>query len=444
MSLSQRFLVAAVLVVASASVALGYWMGLFVERGITVGVGETAAASIDSLIAHHIAGVTSERPLTEAQRQSLDEVFAIGSGADSIRLIQIRLRNLDGQVFYESARELVGVADDSRKLARASEGMVSVGVEQRVLSPVGPLEAFPIDVLEIFTPLHQIENGEIFAVAELYYSAQAVLQQRDQARASVWLLVGMSGIAVIAALYLLVNRASATITRQRARLGDNLAASRRLSEENRRLRDASEELRQNANFANEALLARVGSDIHDGPIQVLTLAILRLSKSGADAAYVAASARLVEEAMEELRGISNGLVLPELAELGLGRTLELAIARHENLTGVDVGRQLDVPAGPVQLVAKICAYRVVQEALSNAYRYGAPEGAGVTARVANGRLILRISNLPSGNAVHPKGSTGIGLRGMRFRVESLGGRLRLELASNAAGVVEAEIPLGTS
>lgn len=443
MSLSQRFLVAAVLVVMAASVALGFWVGLYVERGITEGVAETAAASIDSLIAHQIDDLTPGAPLTEEERVSLDGVFAIGSGSDAIRLIQIRLRDLEGRTFYESSSELAGVGDPSTQLAAAAGGQVSVRIEQLVLAPVGPIEAFPIDVLEIFTPLHQVETGEIFAVAELYYSARSVLQQRDRAQGDVWLLVGISGLAVIAALYLLVDRASLTIARQRARLGENLAASRRLTEENRTLRVASEDLRQNANFANEALLAQVGSDIHDGPIQLLTLSILRLSRPKPDAANVAASARLVEEAMEELRNISNGLVLPELTALSLAQTLERAISRHENLTGVEVTRELEALPQTVPMVAKICAYRVVQEALSNAYRYGAPEGERVAARIEAGRLTLRISNRPGAGPAPPKTTPGLGLRGMRFRVESLGGSLHVDFAG-AAHVVEAEIPLATS
>lgn len=443
MSLSQRFLVAAVLVVMAASVALGFWVGLYVERGITDGVAETAAASIDSLIAHQIDEITPGAPLTEEERASLDGVFAIGSGSDAVRLIQIRLRDLEGRSFYESSSELLGVRDGGALLTAAAAGKVSVRIEQLVLAPVGPIEAFPIDVLEIFTPLHKIETGEIFAVAELYYSARSVLQQRDRAQADVWLLVGISGLAVIAALYLLVDRASLTIARQRARLGENLAASRRLSEENRTLRVASEDLRQNANFANEALLAQVGSDIHDGPIQLLTLSILRLSKPKADAANVAASAKLVAEAMEELRNISTGLVLPELAALSLEETLELAVSRHENLTGVEVTRQFETLPQTAPMVAKICAYRVVQEALSNAYRYGAPEGERVAAWMLEERLSLRISNRPSPGPAPQKATPGLGLRGMRFRVESLGGGLQVDL-TGAAHVVQADIPLGPS
>ena len=61
LTLSQRFLIAAVLVVAIAMAAPGKWIGVWLQQGITNGVATTAAASIDSLVARQIGDVSPGR-----------------------------------------------------------------------------------------------------------------------------------------------------------------------------------------------------------------------------------------------------------------------------------------------------------------------------------------------------------------------------------------------
>lgn len=452
LTLSQRFLIAAVLVVAIAMVALGNWIGVYLQQGITNGVATTAAASIDSLVAHQIGDVSPDRMPTAEERAQLDEAFAIGNDASSTRLLQIRVRTLDGATFYEAATGFSEPGDDEEEdLAGAMEGVVRTRIVDVTVAPVGPIPGFPLTVLEIYTPLRRAGTNEVFAVAELYYSARSVIELRDKAQRDVWVLVGLFGLLVVAALYLLVDHASRTISSQRQRLAANLAASRRLTDENRALRDASEQLRLNANFSNESLLAQVGSDIHDGPIQLLTLIILKLTKAlrpregeAAASAELTMTIQLATDTMDELRNISTGLVLPELSNLTLQQTLALAIARHEDLTGTAVARSFEGLQAEANIAAKICAYRVIQEALSNAFHHGGGIDQRVTASATNNVLHLGISNAAGNGSAKRPADGRLGLRGMRFRVESLGGELDIDLESTARARVGATIPLGTA
>ena len=443
LSLSQRFLVVAVTVVALAMAGLGAWVSLYVQRGITDGVASTAAASIDALVAHEVGELRSTGDISPDVRANLDDVFAIGNDSDSTRLLQIRIRDLSGRSIYDSNAGLEDPDEGEDEMFSAAQaGIVSSRLVRVNVPPVGPFEGLPIEVLEIVTPLRVAATGEIFAFAELYYSAKSVLAQRDRAQRDVWLLVGIFGVLVIAALYLVVDRASRTITRQRMVLADNLAASRRLSEENHALHATSEQLRRNANFANEALLNQVGSDIHDGPIQVLTLIILRLSDGVPQTPATTQALQMATDVLEELRNISSGLVLPELAPMSVKEAVELAIARHENLTGTSVDRQLGDLPRKAQLVLKICLYRVVQEALMNAYRHGAAAGS-VVAADSDGEVIRVTVRNPPGTA--PRGDSsrlGMGIRGMRYRVESLGGQLELDVDPEAESIVRASVPVG--
>jgi signal transduction histidine kinase len=459
LTLTQRLLLGSTVVVVVAMGVLGFWASEYLKDGITEGVAATAAASIDSLAAWHLRNLVVGQPLSAEERARIGEIFEISNDANSTRLLQIRIHDVNGAVFYDSADGLMDTEDTSDQLAAAAAGQTVANIRELTLAPVGPIEGHRIDVLKIYSPLHRPETGEIFAVAELYYSAKSVLDLQARTQRDVWLLVGLIGIGALAALYLIIDQVSRTISLQRTHLAQNLAASRQLAEENRALHAASERLRVSANSANESLLAQVGTDIHDGPLQLLTLAILRLTQqkvaakeNAREAANLHGTIQLTTDAMDELRTISTGLVLPELAPLNLEETLLLAIERHEQATGTVVARELrDLPlAGSIAV--KICAYRIVQEALNNAYRHGGAVEQRVRAAIGDGTIDIEVTNgvgrtddagpaqVESADA-SPAGADKLGLRGMRFRVESLGGTLDVDVANTARARVAARIPL---
>jgi signal transduction histidine kinase len=95
----------------------------------------------------------------------------------------------------------------------------------------------------------------------------------------------------------------------------------------------------------------------------------------------------------------------------------------------------------------ICAYRIVQESLSNASQH-AP-GAAVTVSVDHDRdaVLLRVANGPGGPAdpadpAENGHGPGHGLTGMRERVALLGGSLSAGPSPDGGFVVCAVLPLG--
>ncbi|MEU2300487.1 histidine kinase [Streptomyces antibioticus] len=103
--------------------------------------------------------------------------------------------------------------------------------------------------------------------------------------------------------------------------------------------------------------------------------------------------------------------------------LESLIASFESI-GLDVRPSLDLPAGFVEPSVGVTVYRVVQEALTNAYRHG--DGAAtVEVRERGGRICLTVENRVGRSSSRGSGS-GLGLVGMRERVESSSGRLTID------------------
>jgi signal transduction histidine kinase len=124
---------------------------------------------------------------------------------------------------------------------------------------------------------------------------------------------------------------------------------------------------------------------------------------------------------------------PQLSELS-------ALVDAARQSGVSVELSAPSALGQVPPGVALCAYRIVQEALSNASQH-AP-GAAVTVSVDHdaGAVLLRVANGPGGPARNEH-EPGHGLTGMRERVALLGGSLSAAAAPDGGFVVSAVLPL---
>jgi signal transduction histidine kinase len=149
----------------------------------------------------------------------------------------------------------------------------------------------------------------------------------------------------------------------------------------------------------------------------------------------------VSRALNEVRSISSGALLPQLADLSLEDTVRRALAAHERRTGSDVGLALGPLPAQAPLAVKITTYRVIQEVLNNAWRHAGGRDQAVDVRQDGAYLAVEIRD--GGPGFDPSAVAGdhLGLAGMRERVESLGGRLTVESAPGSGSTVRARIPL---
>ena len=86
------------------------------------GLAAFAAASIDSLISFQLGRLIEGGTMSLDDRTRLSEVFAIGNDADATRLLQIRIRRLDGAILYESNDGLIEPEDGASYLDAAAQG----------------------------------------------------------------------------------------------------------------------------------------------------------------------------------------------------------------------------------------------------------------------------------------------------------------------------------
>jgi signal transduction histidine kinase len=112
------------------------------------------------------------------------------------------------------------------------------------------------------------------------------------------------------------------------------------------------------------------------------------------------------------------------------------------------GTEAALPAG-----VDLSAYRIVQEALTNAVKHGGPGRAVVRVRYGADDLRLRISNEVAVNGAESAGgrrstesdrwARRSGLLGMRERVALFGGELRAGPGPDGGFTVDARLPIGT-
>ncbi|MBF8188032.1 two-component sensor histidine kinase [Nonomuraea sp. K274] len=93
--------------------------------------------------------------------------------------------------------------------------------------------------------------------------------------------------------------------------------------------------------------------------------------------------------------------------------------------------------------AQFVAYRVVQEALTNALKYAHGSRTGVRVRHGEKEITVEVSTDGTGSRAASPGGSGRGLAGLRERVDALGGEFSADRQADGGFVVRARIPAGS-
>ncbi|GAB2736855.1 sensor histidine kinase [Amycolatopsis magusensis] len=191
--------------------------------------------------------------------------------------------------------------------------------------------------------------------------------------------------------------------------------------------------------------ARIARDMHDVVAHRVSLMVLRAGALEINAGdeKTAAEAELIrvtgKEALTQLRAVLGVLEQGEQDACLTLADLDWLI-KQSNSVGVavercDEGTPREVPATVGQT-----AYRVVQEALTNVHKHARTATTHVVLRYLPSALRITIENTaPRGSAPAMPGS-GLGLTGLRERVETQGGRFTAGPAPGGGFLVSAELP----
>ncbi|MCB2137173.1 MAG: two-component sensor histidine kinase [Rhodobacteraceae bacterium] len=419
-----------------SAVIIGNWVSGRIEDIVVRNAANATSQYMESFIAPLSQDLATGDTLSPGARRALEEVFVDTPLGE--RVISYKLWNREGLVVEASDKSLVGQRFDvTEGLAAALAGEVQAEFEGHERAENAGENALGIPLLEIYSPLREVWSGQIIGVAEFYEVATGLQRDLVDARRKSWLAVVAVFATIGASLYLIVRRGSRTIDRQIEELAT-------LSDHNAGLRRRVLQAASRTSAMNEQVLRRIGADLHDGPAQQLGYAALRLdSLRGAvkDPAELDAVARAIKDALGEMRHMSRGLSLPDIETRDPCDIIRGVVDAHVARFGADVAVDCHVPDGTVLPSAiKICLYRFVQEGLNNAWRYAGGAGVAVRLDCADEMLELLVRDQGPGfppataaKAASEDNMHGLGLNGLRDRVESIGGTFEARNRNDGPG-----------
>ena len=231
-----------------------------------------------------------------------------------------------------------------------------------------------------------------------------------------------------------IQKTSNTIEQQQMELNRQIEQLSLLLSQNKVLNNRVRKAAASITTIHERLLRRIGAELHDGPAQELGLALLQLDTSlsrmeqFSDVNFekstkeIGKIQQMLQNTLIEMRGIAAGLSLPQLVELNLNETIVRVVRSHERKTDSKVNLIMESIPQNTSLPVKITAYRVLQEAMNNAYHHANGAAVDVTVASENEYLTIEVHDQGAGFQIDELSDLDghMGLIGMRERVESLG------------------------
>lgn len=200
---------------------------------------------------------------------------------------------------------------------------------------------------------------------------------------------------------------------------------------------------------------RLSETVHDDLQQHLVAARMKLSTlrnrllhDAAGRAVLGDLERLLRDAIIASRSLVVELSPPVLHEAGLGPALEWLRPRVREEHGLDVTLRVE---GTVALdeQTNVTLFQVICELLDNVARHAGTRQAWVRIRPSEGRLSIEVEDRGAGftpddsDTTHPSGA-GLGLFGIRERIEAIGGTMTIDTAPGEGTRVTLLVPCPTS
>lgn len=441
---SVQFVLAAALILGVSMTFVGGLVSQQIRLAAAQSAGEGAAIYMEAYLDEYVQELANARSLKPESVQAIDAL--VSQTSLNSHIVSVKIWLPDGSNVYSSKRPV---------FYYHPAGPIAAAMQGEVVTRLSPLDhdehayerSFNQPLYETYVPLREFGSGRIIAIGEFYEMEHEIASIHLQ----VWAIIAAATLAMLLLLFLIVRRGDRIIDRQQAILRQQMCEREALHQQNTALQQRVNTASHEFATINELTHRRLGADLHDGSAQLLTLILLRLDELAALSTSTTREPletirNAAQESLREIRGISRGLALPEINELNLDELLKLVVQRHEQRSETKV--QLDLGELPeaLSLSYKICVYRLVQEALNNAFHHAGGQGQRVSAECRQGVLEVQVADTGAGIDKGLQAATGshrsrLGLVGMRYRVESLGGTFELESAPGQGTRVTARFDL---
>lgn len=187
--------------------------------------------------------------------------------------------------------------------------------------------------------------------------------------------------------------------------------------------------------AADTARAQLERDLHDGAQQRLLavgLALRLLREQSDEAGLLDAAETELSSALAELRELAAGIHPAVLTDLGLVAALEALTAR----LGARVHLAVATPIPRCAPTVEAAAYFGTSEAVANALKHASPSPVFVRVAGDGGRIVISVRDEGPGTA----DPTGSGLLGIRDRLASVDGTLKIDSRIGEGTELTLEVP----
>jgi signal transduction histidine kinase len=430
-SLSSQFVLAGGLIMIIAAVIAGYFVSTFVSQ---ISIGRTAASTallIESLVAPLAQNLVTDDVLNKNSAASIEDT--IGSAPFSRRFPHLDIWKKGGVVAYSTTKSLIGQQFEvSPGLATAFGGDVSARYTD-LNAREHIVRGFREKFLEIYIPIRVDVTGQIIAVAEIHEVPNVLARELRDIRVVSGLAVAGATSLIMLGLFAVVHRGSRTIELQQSELIKRIEDIQQISDQNVLLRQRTLDASVRLTEITELQMRQIGAELHDGPAQLIGFANVKIEnvRRAATSEKREKELRSIESALgdslDQIRMMSRGLILPEIEYLPLSKVVRRVVHNHELRTGTKVAVHCGNISQDFSHTIKICVYRFIQEGLNNAFRHAGGDGQTVFCDFTSMLLTVAVQDSGEENWAQPgTGESGLGLIGLRERVESLGGTFKVQ------------------
>ena len=180
---------------------------------------------------------------------------------------------------------------------------------------------------------------------------------------------------------------------------------------------------------------KIARELHDTTAQTmfaLTMNLTRLqalvSVTNSEAsAVISDSIQLAESSARELRTISYLLHPPLLEEMGLLSAVRWYVRGFSERSGIRIELWLPEEMERLPRQLELALFRILQESLTNVHRHSCSPAATIQVEADGERVVLEIRDqgLGMGSVTGSMPKLGVGITGMRERIQQLGGHLEV-------------------
>ncbi len=442
-TLSDQFFLISFIILLGGMLFIGWWVGSRIESAVLNQTASLTGLYLKSFVVPLLQPLATNDKLDKAAHEQLQNLITNTPLGEQV--VSVKVWSREGTILFSLEPILIGqhFTPDADLLAALRGETISqlttLGEPQNVAE-----RRLWATLIETYVPVYATGHDQVIGVVQFYQLSEPLLDQINRAKQQSWLVVGGATMLMYLLLSGLVAQGSRTIADQQAQLQQSINDLAALLKQNQGLRHRLQLAAARTTEINEQLLHRVGRDLHDGPAQDVSLALLRLDDvCKAEPAERESIRHALHSALHEIRALASGLQLPELEPLETAEVVRRAVREFQRKTGGVVDIEINGALPPLSLSKKIAVYRLIAEALHNSYRHAGGKGQRVKVTADERTIGVVVSDQGSGFDLGALKSNPdhLGIAGLQQRIALLAGVFEIQSSPDTGTRVSVTLPL---